>query len=504
MLALKLQNVEFAFRMKLITMNEEIREESKTLEDGAVVTYSALEERLQRSSPMERGQLLWDMLGMKEEAYRLNILNQAIKHKKLSMMKMNFQLMKEFVLSKSVPKDTSIWKNNEQLKNYFNDYDCDAIITEHDKLMEALKKVDKAVFIELDNFYKLDEDEVKDFIKNDQVAYNRVRDLLVLTDDLDRFKYLIEMINLEASVGELLDYCSEKEIEPPHTQLFYGVTFVDPKNEVDVYRSLGAVHPERDMKVPIAVKEKQLARANERDLVERTKREIANGNYSTFFLDVGSIYDDASCCEYDSYDGPRIRQRVLQLSRGKSTILINTMMICLFFGNNFMERYKKCMDPQAAESLIKSVASLELVRKKGAGQGSLTPSRVASAFAPVMFAFRKLLEEKNLLPKTGCSEDKTPLLYQDLSLSPLSDYFKDSLGIDSIDYLQQMAEKFRQARIKKDSKLEIKPEDAIAEMEKFRKLAVLGFKEDIISQTLMQRKEYTLEDALKQYGFHNH
>lgn len=493
-------NVDYASKMKESELVGKIQRLERDLDRGSAAAFLALEKQAMLMTPMERTQTLLESLNSMGTIKFKTIMRTGINQKQKEMAMEDLHLIKKYNAWKMQPEDQDIWDDIKQFEKDYDETDwqsCNIVLTE---INNFLGTVDAATISRYELFITFNKAQLDDLMKNDKDEYNLMSKISDAMFRRDKYKYLADAHDSDVVLSDAVAFANENGLKIPVTVLFGGVTFCDPENIVDVFTSFGAVNPEREMKVPVAVKEKQEARNNEKAHVARTNEEIKNGTYKTFFLDIGSIYDDVSCCEYDSYDGPRIRQCVLRLSKGRASTLINTLIICMFFGNNFMDRYKNCIDPNSAANIIKSVSCLDLVRRKGTGQSALTPSRVASAFAPVMFVFRKYLDEKNLLPKTGCSEKVTPLLYHDLSLSSMSEYFK-SKGVDTIDYLSQMAEKFRQARMKKDPKLELKPEDAILEMNKFRELSVKGFEEDIISKQLMSNDKYTLEDALKQYGF---
>lgn len=256
----------------------------------------------------------------------------------------------------------------------------------------------------------------------------------------------------------------------------------------------------QDFKPKLSRKMIEKAEAREKAALQATAYgELSKkAGYLGASIHVEDLLEHASVLQYDKYDAELVRQRVLALSRGRSSLLIDLLLVAIFLGNNYIERAKRTMEPEAANQIIESLAVFEMKRRK-VTSSTITPSRVSGAFPKVVLALRRELQSRGMLPDTGLTVS-TPDLYRDLSMSGMSEELKKGKsGVDVTPYLEEMAKRFAEALRKKDKKLELSDEDAIATMHKFRALAVAGHDSDIVNRTIPL--EVQLSDAAAAYGF---
>lgn len=132
---------------------------------------------------------------------------------------------------------------------------------------------------------------------------------------------------------------------------------------------------------------------------------------------IKSLMDLADGLAYDRFDASVIRYEVLSRTQDPMDIM-TVLMAYVFVGNNPNNLTSKVKDEKVGKKVLQVVNRLRIVRTKENSK-TLTLSRVAIAFSPVVYLIRQMLMEHSKLPTSGV-DTTTPHLWQDVSLSALS------------------------------------------------------------------------------------
>lgn len=308
--------------------------------------------------------------------------------------------------------------------------------------------------------------------------------------DIDRALGVIRDIKMEISFAELatdvsgkwsprLGFAVATELTEESFCAYFSTTRVDfkPKNSAKLIEKTAAKE------------QSEIALASHKTL-------IGISGYLGAAVQLEVALEHAAVLSYDEYDAELIRSSVRRLSAGDPKKLIDLLLVSIYLGNNYIERAKKTMDPEAASSIIESLSVFELKRRK-VNSGTITPSRASAAFPKVTLALRRELEIRGALPDAGVIV-ATPLLYQDLSFAGMSEELL-AKGISVAPFLEAMAKKFIEAKRARDDKLKTTDEQAVKTMHQFREMAVKGHKRDIINSELDLNSSLAI--AVAAYGF---
>jgi hypothetical protein len=212
-------------------------------------------------------------------------------------------------------------------------------------------------------------------------------------------------------------------------------------------------------------------------------------------IDENEWMELAEAAQYDAFDAELIKAICLERSGGKGQDLISIITAGVFFGNNFRARIPKSVDPTLLAKVTTLASAWEIQRRR-INASTLVLGRILAAHAPLTYKVRQFLLSASLLPAAGFATT-TPILLQDLGLTPLSD------DMDNKDFLEKFTVVLLNARKNAKKDVEVTPEVAIAKMHQLRLLAVSGWKNDVHfkGMTADQWPKMSVGQVLALYGY---